>query len=138
MFAGLGEPLLRLDSLCEALKLLGAATRDTCGRGILVAGTRLNTNGVCKQSSAVCENWSAGLVPRAEADVVASRLADSGLTACCVQVQTADPVQYGQLVGPSDGLTLDDAKALVSALLERGIDVECSVIGRPEVGQCAK
>lgn len=110
VFAGLGEPLVRLPELIGVLSLLKGHA--------LVQGTRLNTN---------------GLVPRGEVGFTASVLKEAGLGRVCVQLQTADPDQYSQLMQPDSHLSLDHACAFVRALVSLRVPVDVSAIGRPEV-----
>lgn len=117
VFAGLGEPLLRLDTLCKALELLSASAAQAH-----VRGRRLNTNGLIAGG----RSGAAGEAAR--------RLSAAGLDSACVQLQSGDEAQHRELVAPHDGqVGLADAKELVVQLLQAGVKVECSVVGRPEV-----
>lgn len=110
VFAGLGEPLLRLEEMCTAIRIL-KARRD------FVTSIRLNTNGLIQEKT-----------------LAAQKLAKAGLSSACVQIQTADPEQHRLLVRPHDGmLGLKDVTEFAQRLLENGIDVECSVVARPDV-----
>merc|ERR1712110_312021 len=81
VFAGLGEPLLRLPVLLSLLSRLQGHPD--------IKGTRLNTN---------------GLVPEESANDIAAQLHAAGLSKACVQLQTADAAQHESLVQPRKGL----------------------------------
>jgi len=110
VFAGLGEPLLRLPALLEALHVLKQQSE--------VCAIRLNTN---------------GLVPAMDATSVVESLKLAGLTSVCVQLQTASPSQHRELVQPKNGLDFSDACNFVSTLAKLGVLVECTAVARPGV-----
>lgn len=112
VFAGLGEPLVRLPALLDALRALRGCDA--------VSATRLNTN---------------GLVPADDADRIARELHDAGVASVCVQLQTASATQHVELVEPKNGLSLADACRFVTALVRVGIPVECTAVGHPDVDQ---
>jgi hypothetical protein len=114
VYAGLGEPLMRLRPLCEVVATLAAASDR-------VGGQRLNTNGLLGGDATTTA---------AEA---AQMLSDAGLDSACVQIQSGDATQHNELMGPNAGLSLADAAEFASQLLRAGVAVECSVIARPEV-----
>lgn len=110
VFAGLGEPLLRLESLLGAVQILSRNPR--------ISATRLNTN---------------GLVPAADAASVAVSLRQAGLSRVCVQLQSAVEKQHSELVQPRRGLSLADACALVRAFVKEGVPTECTAVANPLV-----
>eukprot|EP00929_Paragymnodinium_shiwhaense_P086614 TRINITY_DN47108_c0_g1_i1.p1 TRINITY_DN47108_c0_g1~~TRINITY_DN47108_c0_g1_i1.p1 ORF type:complete len:264 (-),score=40.14 TRINITY_DN47108_c0_g1_i1:204-995(-) len=112
VFAGLGEPLMRLPALLDALQQLKAQPRN------LVRATRLNSN---------------GLVASAEAARTAEQLKAAGVGSVCVQLQTACAEQHAAMVQPRDGLSFGDACAFVSALARVGVPCEVTAIARPDV-----
>jgi len=114
VFAGLGEPLLRLPELLVAVKALAGLPE--------VRSVRLNTN---------------GLVPRDTAASVAAALRSAGLSRVCVQLQSADDAQHAALVEPLAGLSLADVRDFTRALVSAGIATECSAVGRPGVDTLA-
>lgn len=111
VFAGLGEPLLRLPVLLATMEALSK-------HGDVVRDTRLNTN---------------GLVPTKSAVEIARALKNAGLSRACVQLQSADTNQHAALVKPRDGLSLQDACQFVQALVAAGIPTECTAVGHPNV-----
>eukprot|EP00928_Gymnodinium_smaydae_P064779 TRINITY_DN48040_c0_g1_i1.p1 TRINITY_DN48040_c0_g1~~TRINITY_DN48040_c0_g1_i1.p1 ORF type:complete len:248 (-),score=43.29 TRINITY_DN48040_c0_g1_i1:85-828(-) len=111
VFAGLGEPLLRLPVMLSVIHELGKRTK-------IINGTRLNTN---------------GLLPAADAEESARSLSKAGLQRACVQLQTADVQQHTTMVRPRAGLSLDDACAFAKALASAGVAVDCSAIDRGDV-----
>eukprot|EP00747_Dinoflagellata_sp_TGD_P219607 gnl/TRDRNA2_/TRDRNA2_91706_c0_seq1.p1 gnl/TRDRNA2_/TRDRNA2_91706_c0~~gnl/TRDRNA2_/TRDRNA2_91706_c0_seq1.p1 ORF type:complete len:286 (+),score=35.16 gnl/TRDRNA2_/TRDRNA2_91706_c0_seq1:51-860(+) len=110
VFAGLGEPLVRVEALLEALRVLKASPE--------VRDTRLNTN---------------GLVPLSTATAVAESLQSVQLDHVCVQLQTAFAAQHAEMVKPNPGLDFDSACNFVSALAKAGFQVECTAVGHPDV-----
>jgi len=141
VFAGLGEPLLRLPALCEALALLRDAREAE--PALLAAGAlRLNTNGMLPAELLRGGEGEGGC------ERAAAALAENGLSRCCVQLQSADAAQHRLLMGLGGAASgagaeaeeqaaarpgLEDAKALVRALLACGVQVDCSVVARPAV-----
>mmetsp|Transcript_27709 Transcript_27709/g.70649 ORF Transcript_27709/g.70649 Transcript_27709/m.70649 type:complete len:162 (-) Transcript_27709:309-794(-) len=118
VFAGGGEPLLRLRVLEEAAA--GLATR-----GLLTM--RLNTN---------------GLVPLSEAVETACRMKKSGISSVSVALMTADAAQYDELMkpealrySPGFSLTVGHAEVVgfVEACLSEGLEVECTAVASPGV-----
>lgn len=112
VYAGLGEPLLRLQPLCETVEILAASDR--------VGSQRLNTN---------------GLIDKSEAAEAAQKLASAGLSSACVQIQSGDGLQHAELMtGLGEGWhSLCDATYFATELLRAGVVVQCSVVARPEV-----
>ncbi|KAL1526189.1 hypothetical protein AB1Y20_014917 [Prymnesium parvum] len=124
VFAGAGEPLLRLRTLEEAARLI-----DADG----IAPLRVNTN---------------GLVAGSSAEDVAARLRDARVGAASVALMTADPEQeappseYNELMRP-ERLRLSPAFSLplghsdvcrfVRACIAVGISVECTAVASPGV-----
>ena len=112
VFAGLGEPLLRLPELCGAMRRLVEWPEH-------VSRLRLNSN---------------GLTTGTTASQTARQLAAAGLSSACIQIQSADPEQHRALMQPLHAaLGLANAMELAEELLLAGVEVECSVIARPEV-----
>ncbi|KAA8498848.1 hypothetical protein FVE85_6433 [Porphyridium purpureum] len=110
VFAGLGEPMMRLQAMCDAMRILRARTEH-------VHSLRLNTNGLIQDKQSA-----------------ARQLAAAGLSNACVQIQSADPEQHRELTRPWDTtLGLKDAVEFAQRLQEHGVSVECSIIARPEV-----
>lgn len=118
VFAGLGEPLARSQELIKALHYLN----DHSNRFARVKGTRLNTNGLVKSENATS---------------MANFLKEAGLARACVQLQTADAVQYQDMVRPLHGLNHSDACSFVAALVSAGVTTDVSAIARPGVDLAA-
>eukprot|EP00927_Polykrikos_kofoidii_P056341 TRINITY_DN50488_c0_g1_i1.p1 TRINITY_DN50488_c0_g1~~TRINITY_DN50488_c0_g1_i1.p1 ORF type:complete len:283 (-),score=37.72 TRINITY_DN50488_c0_g1_i1:54-857(-) len=111
VFAGLGEPLLRLPALLGALEALRWRSE--------VRRTRLNTN---------------GLVATERCEEVAWALREAGLNHVSVQLQTSNAEQHTDLVGPKSGFDFECVCGFVSALIRVGIPVvECTAVARPGV-----
>ncbi len=117
VFAGAGEPLLKLRGLLEVADQLKNEHEHM----------RINTN---------------GLVASAEAADTAARLKAAGVSAACVALATADADQYLALMEPEKlrfspvhSLQLGHAEVVgfVSACLDAGMDVECTAVAAPGV-----
>lgn len=112
VYAGLGEPLVRLETLRDVVQILATSHQ--------VSAQRLNTNGLLEGGAAV-------------ADQAAQMLAAAGLNSACVQIQSGDATQHSELMAPHSGVGLADAMEFATQLLRVGVAVECSVVARPEV-----
>mmetsp|Transcript_31498 Transcript_31498/g.71158 ORF Transcript_31498/g.71158 Transcript_31498/m.71158 type:complete len:220 (+) Transcript_31498:20-679(+) len=119
VFAGAGDPLLRLHVLESSAQLI----RDQYD-GVQL---RVNTNGLIANSGA--------------ADT-AARLHSVGVSTVSVALMTADPEQYSALMKPeklrlSPGFSLQlghqQVCGFVSACIAAGLNVECTAVRSPEV-----
>uniref|UniRef100_A0A7S4CR33 Radical SAM core domain-containing protein n=1 Tax=Eutreptiella gymnastica TaxID=73025 RepID=A0A7S4CR33_9EUGL len=110
VFAGKGEPTLRLPVMLEvarALKAKGAMT------------LRLNTNGLCNL------HHQRDIVPELQGSI----------DAVSVALNTADPRQYHELMTPecSGREALDAVAQFVQRCVAAGLKVECTAVERPGV-----
>lgn len=96
-FAGLGEPLLCLDTLTEA-----AASIKESRHGVLL---RVRTN---------------GLVPSADSAEVAAKLRASGIKHVAVSLMADNPKQYADIVQPMGKEGFGDVCSFVIACVESG------------------
>lgn len=119
VFAGVGEPLLRIRVL------EGVATALSAAHGSVAL--RVNTN---------------GCMPASEAPGVALRLKKAGLMAVSVAIATHDPEQYDSLMqpeplrySPAFSLPLGHAEVccFVQACVAQGLQVECTAAAVPGV-----
>eukprot|EP00240_Pyramimonas_obovata_P007017 CAMPEP_0118924704 /NCGR_PEP_ID=MMETSP1169-20130426/2719_1 /TAXON_ID=36882 /ORGANISM="Pyramimonas obovata, Strain CCMP722" /LENGTH=173 /DNA_ID=CAMNT_0006865835 /DNA_START=191 /DNA_END=712 /DNA_ORIENTATION=+ len=110
VFAGFGEPLLRLNVLKESAQLIKAKRHGV--------GLRINSN---------------GLVPATECGRIAAELMSCGIKKASVSLTTADPKQYMQLMQPTNGCTHSDVCTFVTLLAESGLQVTCTAVEHPEV-----
>jgi TatD DNase family protein len=108
-FAGFGEPLLRLDVLCEAAAMIKDSHHG--------APLRVKTN---------------GLIAAKQGARVASRLKDSGIDKVSIALLSANPEHYKAIMQPKEG-SFSDVCSFVIACAEAGIDVECTAVERPDV-----
>ena len=126
-FAGVGEPLLRLEVLVEAASILA---------GRWAVPLRLTTN---------------GLVLKRDAGATAKRLRDSGITFVSVELATSEASEYlhrmqpcaiasqSQLTTCGPGATVvepvghADVCTFTRALTACGVEVECTAVAAPEV-----
>jgi tetratricopeptide (TPR) repeat protein len=132
VFAGQGEPLLRIEVLLEAAQLLSRLREPPLP-------LRVNTN---------------GLVGSPDCAATARRMRAVGITHASVALATAHPAQYKQLMRPApltvNRLTRSASGApqlrqvseyvgheqvcdFARALVASGIDVECTAVAAPEV-----
>lgn len=107
-FAGLGDPLLELETLC-------ATTREICARRYGV-GVRVNTNGLASADAGA---------PRA--------LAESGVRRVSVHLASANPNEYERIMQPRDGLTHGDVLRFIEECASLGVEVECTTTKTPGV-----
>ena len=118
VFAGAGEPLLRLRVLEAAASLI---------RERHAVRLRINTN---------------GLVPASGAPDTATRLKEAGISSASVALMTADREQYHALMQPemlrlTPGFSLQlghkEVRGFVTACVTTGLNVECTAVGSPDV-----
>ena len=109
VFAGYGDPLIRLDELIETTQ------------GILTArpGSPIRVN-------------TLGLVDKTIAFDTAQKLKDSGLESISVAIAADNPPLYDELVQPTE-CNFQDVCAFVVACNESGLDVECTAVEHPKV-----
>ena len=105
-FAGRGEPLLRLDTLCDTVRRVHARQPKV--------SFRVNTNGLFDSS-------------------VASVLAYAGIKRATVALASAEEAQYAQLMKPLQPRGLRDVLAFISRLSECGVAVEVGIVAHPAV-----
>jgi len=131
VFAGLGEPLLRLDVLVETAGRLHAAHAGA-------VALRVSTN---------------GLVPRARSKEVARALLAAGVRRASVAIASSDEAQHRRLLVPRaaavtpclnaaagtavDVPGLEEACHFVTAMVAAGIEVECTAVAEPSVDLAA-
>lgn len=108
IFAGAGEPLLRLDELTEACRNIKEERHGV--------PLRVNTNGLVL-----------------DAESVVNALKESGVGSVSVLMLGANPKQYAEFMQPADGLEFGHACSFVCAAVEGGIDVTCTTVQRPEI-----
>lgn len=115
IFAGMGEPLLRLETITEAAKLIRESRHGV--------PFRLKTN---------------GLVPGGDNAGAAAMLKEAGIKSASVFLPAADPKKFDELAKPISpefnfGMVCD----FIGQLSEAGIDVECTTVKRPEINVSA-
>mmetsp|Transcript_23774 Transcript_23774/g.56780 ORF Transcript_23774/g.56780 Transcript_23774/m.56780 type:complete len:220 (-) Transcript_23774:76-735(-) len=110
VFAGLGEPTLRLDVLIEAAQKL----RER-------APLRVNTNGLGNAQ---------------HGRDISGDLVAGGIRGVTVALNSAFPPQYQEIMLPecgTPGLGLGHASEFVRTCIRAGIEVECTAVERPDV-----
>eukprot|EP00238_Polyblepharides_amylifera_P013280 CAMPEP_0196580170 /NCGR_PEP_ID=MMETSP1081-20130531/27560_1 /TAXON_ID=36882 /ORGANISM="Pyramimonas amylifera, Strain CCMP720" /LENGTH=173 /DNA_ID=CAMNT_0041899971 /DNA_START=249 /DNA_END=770 /DNA_ORIENTATION=- len=110
VFAGGGEPLLKLDVLCESARLIKAKRHGV--------PLRVTTN---------------GLVAATDSARVAQTLKLAGVKQASVALTTASPKQYMDLMQPLDGLGHAEVCGFIAMLAEEGVQVTCTAVDRPGV-----
>jgi len=138
VFAGMGEPLLRLDTLLETVAIVGEKQN--------AIPFRVNTSGVLVQSSF-------GKLGFSSSTEVVERLASSGQVAIgdcdsrretliqtfSVLLPCGNHKQFNELVQlqeDAQGLppnAFGEVCGFISALVEAGVNVECTAVDRPGV-----
>ena len=106
VFAGYGEPLLRAETLCDAVGRIREKRH-----GIRL---RVVTNGLVDAS-------------------IAKQLYDVGVQTVSVNLASANPDQYQSLMKPTGGRTHADVLAFVDAAAAAGMEVECVTVQKPGV-----
>jgi len=106
VFAGYGEPLMRLQTLCDTIANVRERRHG--------AKLRVSTNGLFDASAA-------------------RALRDAGAESITVNLASADPEQYARLMKPKYGRTHADACAFVEAAAANGLQVECTAVKAPGV-----
>jgi TatD family-associated radical SAM protein len=105
-FTGFGDPLLRIDTLCESVQKIKQSRH-----GIPVS---LTTSGLF------------------DTELVA-RLNESGVRQITVNLNAADPKTYTDLMMPSNGKGFGDVCSFVIACAENGMDVTCAAVEHPSL-----
>jgi pyruvate-formate lyase-activating enzyme len=111
-FAGRGEPLLRLETLCDTVRRVHARRPGV--------SFRVNTNGLFDSS-------------------LATMLADAGVKKATVALASADEALYDELMQPMclpgelQPRGLRDVLAFISRLSECGVAVEAGIVAHPAV-----
>ena len=106
VFAGYGEPLLRAETLCDAVGRIREKRH-----GIRL---RVVTNGLVDAS-------------------IAQKLYEVGVQTVSVNLASANPDEYQRLMAPVDGRSHADVLAFVEAAASAGMDVECVTVQTPGV-----
>ena len=112
VFAGEGEPTLRLD---EMLELVGSLQQAHTSEAL--PPIRVTTN---------------GLRPN-----IVSRLKDGGVSRVSIALMTADPTQYDQLMNPSQEKGHDKVRQFIQNSIEIGLEVEATAVDRDDVDKTA-
>ena len=110
-FAGRGEPLLRLETLCDTVRRVHARRPGV--------SFRVNTNGLFDSS-------------------LATVLSSAGVKKATVALASADEAQYAELMQPicqpgEQPRGLRDVLAFISRLNECGVAVEVGIVAHPAV-----
>jgi TatD DNase family protein len=111
VFAGAGEPLLRLDVVLSTMALVRESRHGV--------PFRVHTSGLHDPS-------------------VASALANARVDRVTVALAASDPKQFEELTVPSPHAgNLSTVCGFIASLAERGVDVEATTVARPDVDVAA-
>lgn len=110
VFAGYGEPLLRAERLCEAVREIRELRHGVA--------LRANTNGLVDAK-------------------VAGMLADAGVRAITVALNASNPEEYERVMAPVGGRGFTDVLEFIQAAVEAGIEVEGTCVRTPGVDTAA-
>jgi TatD family-associated radical SAM protein len=113
-FAGYGEPLLGLDTMCDAAGLIKESRH-----GVRL---RVKTN---------------GLVATADCCNVASLLGSAGIEHVSINLMSHNPKQYSELMQPHKNLKFGDVCSFIIACAEAGLTVECTTVAHPSIDTAA-
>ena len=97
-FAGGGDPLERLDTLCEVSSYVRYAR----------PGTPIIVN-------------TLGLIPSSEQPDIIQKLVDSGVERVSVLLNASNPMEYKKIMKPEDGLSFQDVCAFIANCKDAGI-----------------
>lgn len=109
-FAGYGEPLLRVGTICDAVKQI----KDN-RHGALI---RIKTN---------------GLILNDDSTSVAQTLKDVGVDQVSISLLSDNPKQYQEIMKPQNKATFSDVCSFIITCAEVGLDVECTAVESPDV-----
>ncbi|CAM9160792.1 unnamed protein product [Ectocarpus fasciculatus] len=109
-FAGYGEPLLRLDCICDAVERIKEHRHG--------ASVRVKTS---------------GLILSSEGGMVANKLKEAGIERVSVSLVSDNPQQFQDIMQPSNGAKFGDVCSFIISCAEVGLDVECTAVERPDV-----
>ena len=113
VFAGEGEPTMRLDELLHMAKSIQDSQRQENKNVAL----RLNTNGLVQPSLSKSDKS------------IPQQIFDSGITKVSIALMTADPQQYEQLMDPAvDNAHLRICKFIREATTVDGLEVETTAV----------
>mmetsp|Transcript_61766 Transcript_61766/g.145589 ORF Transcript_61766/g.145589 Transcript_61766/m.145589 type:complete len:236 (-) Transcript_61766:80-787(-) len=111
VFAGLGEPTLKLDVLLDTARTLKAWRANV--------PLRLNTNGLGNV------HWKRDII---------GDLKTSGIESVTIALNAASPAEYLEIMKPTDGgASLEEVCDFAAACVEQGLSVECTAVEAPGV-----
>jgi hypothetical protein len=129
VFAGEGEPTMRLEDLLALAELL-RNNIGTSSTTVPCPQLRLTTNGLIVPSTTTTTVASSS----SSYDNIPQRLHDSGITKVSVALMTADPQQYQDLMMPLvDSAHLRVCNFIQQAVAVPGLDVETTAVERQGV-----
>lgn len=113
-FAGFGDPLLRIDVVCDTAELIKEGRH----------GVPLRVD-------------TMGLVGLSESAAVAARLKESGIDFISIGLHAENPSQYSKIVQPFDKKGFGEVCNFVIACAEAGLEVECRAVEAPGINVSA-
>lgn len=109
-FAGYGDPLLRLDVLTEAAKMIKEKRHG--------ASLRVRTNGLISSKSS---------------PEVAALLKSSGIDKMSISLLADSPGAFQKVLAPTNNLGFQDVCAFIIACNEAGLEVTCTAVESPTI-----
>jgi len=120
VFAGLGDPLLRVEALLETVALVASRQNGLA--------FRVNTNGLVGPE-VVALLLASDVVTKGDADARRETRVES----LSVALPCHDPPSYQKIMEPEDGKGFGDVCSFIVTLAEAGVYIECTAVDRPDV-----
>jgi len=126
VFAGVGEPLIRVDALLETVKIVKEQRN--------AIRFRINTNGLYGSDATSCvvsKLIHSGVVVTNDQD----QRRDSRIDCISVALMCDNPKAYDDIMKPQikGGKAFGDVCNFICQLAEAGVNVECTAVDRPGV-----
>lgn len=123
VFAGYGEPLLRVDTLLDTVKLVKEEQNGV--------PFRINTNGLFFEDDddVVQKLLDSGLVAVGDDDM----RRETRIQSISVFLPSNSAAAYAEIMQPPEGKGLLDVIGFITSLAEAGVQVECTAVEHPAV-----
>ncbi|KAK3280471.1 hypothetical protein CYMTET_11695 [Cymbomonas tetramitiformis] len=122
VFAGFGEPLLRVDTLLDTVNLVKEEQNGV--------PFRINTNGLFfDDDDVITKLLDSGLVAVGDDDM----RRETRIQSISVFLPSNNAATYAEIMQPPEGKSLLDAIGFIASLAEAGVHVECTAVEHPAV-----